>query len=51
MESTPDTPKAYERNAFLFICVVLFPLLSVILVGGMGFCIWMFQLIFGPPGA
>lgn len=40
-----------ERRVFIFIAVFLFPLLSVILVGGYGFTIWMLQLIFGPPGA
>lgn len=41
--------KTEERNLFLFICVVLFPLLSIVLVGGMGFAIWIIQMIFGPP--
>jgi nitrate reductase NapE len=40
--------KKKERNAFLFITVVLFPLLSVAVVGGYGFAIWMTQLLFGP---
>jgi len=39
-----------ERRVFLFIAVFLFPILSVIFVGGYGFLIWMYQLIFGPPG-
>ena len=43
--------KKQERNAFLFIAIVLFPLLSVVLVGGMGFLIWITQIIFGPPSA
>ncbi|MGI9289719.1 MAG: periplasmic nitrate reductase, NapE protein [Gammaproteobacteria bacterium] len=40
-----------ERRVFLFICVFLFPALSVILVGGYGFAIWIMQMIFGPPSA
>ena len=40
-----------ERRVFLFITVFLFPVLSVILVGGYGFLIWFLQLLFGPPGA
>lgn len=43
--------KRGERRVFLFIAVLLFPILSIILVGGYGFLIWMTQLIFGPPGA
>lgn len=42
--------KNEERNAFLFLTVVLFPVLSVALVGGYGFAIWISQLLMGPPG-
>ena len=42
--------KAEERNLFLFITVILFPMLSIMLVGGLGFIIWISQLILGPPG-
>jgi nitrate reductase NapE len=42
--------KRGERRVFIFITVILFPVLSFILVGGYGFAIWMLQLIFGPPG-
>lgn len=40
-----------ERRVFLFITVFLFPILSVILVGGYGLLIWLMQMFFGPPGA
>ena len=43
--------KRGERRVFLFITVFLFPALSVILVGGYGFAIWILQMIFGPPGS
>ena len=43
--------KQQERRLFLFIAIVLFPLLSVALVGGYGLIIWISQLIFGPPSA
>jgi len=39
-----------EWRLFLFIVVLLFPLLSVALVSAYGFSIWMYQLIAGPPG-
>ena len=39
-----------ELRAFLFLTVVLFPLLSVLLVSGYGFAVWIWQMIFGPPG-
>ncbi len=41
--------RAEERNLFLFITILLFPILSVVLVGGYGFLIWIMQIIFGPP--
>jgi len=41
--------KRGERRVFLFVAVFLFPALSVILIGGYGFLIWILQMIFGPP--
>ena len=46
----PDT-KLRELFAFLFLTVLLAPAVSVALVGGYGFAIWIYQLIAGPPGA
>lgn len=45
-----EKTKKQEWLAFLFITVVLFPILSVIVVGGYGFIIWILQMYFGPPG-
>ena len=39
-----------ERRIFLFICVFFAPIVSVALIGGYGFFIWLLQMIFGPPG-
>jgi nitrate reductase NapE len=47
-ENSPAS-KQEERRVFLFLVVFLAPILSVTLVGGYGFVIWMLQLIFGPP--
>lgn len=41
--------KSEERRAFLLLAVVLFPVLSVAIVGGYGFIVWMSQLVLGPP--
>jgi nitrate reductase NapE len=52
METQPqdhDTEKR-ERNTFIFLSVILGPVLAIAIVGGYGFMIWMGQLIFGPPG-
>ena len=43
--------KTDELQTFLFLTVVLAPILAVVCVGGYGFLVWMSQLIFGPPGA
>ena len=48
--SAAASEKKPELLSFLFLTVVLAPVLSVALVGGYGFAIWMIQLIAGPPG-
>jgi nitrate reductase NapE len=35
---------------FLFLTVVLAPLLAAAIVGGFGFAVWMWQMFSGPPG-
>lgn len=42
--------KRGERRVVIFICALLFPILSVMIVGGFGLTIWILQMIFGPPG-
>ena len=46
----PPADKDKETRLFLFLIVLFFPLLSIALVGGFGFIVWMLQLIMGPPG-
>ncbi len=46
-----DRPaRRHETIAFVLLSLVLFPVLSVIFVGGFGFIVWMRHLMFGPPG-
>jgi nitrate reductase NapE len=40
-----------ELRSFLFLSIVMGPILAVIVVAGYGFAVWMIQLISGPPGA
>lgn len=52
---TPDaadapSTKREEWRSFLFFTVVMAPVLAVIIVGGYGFLVWMYQLFAGPPG-
>ncbi|MDQ2076722.1 periplasmic nitrate reductase, NapE protein [Marinimicrobium sp. ABcell2] len=46
---TPKEEKRREWRLFLFIIILLFPILSVMIVGGFGFSVWMYQLVAGPP--
>jgi len=41
--------KQEELRSFLFLTAVMVPVLSVIVVGGYGFLVWMYQLLAGPP--
>lgn len=45
-----DEEKKHELLAFLFLAVVLAPLLAVMIVGGYGFAVWIYQIFAGPPG-
>ncbi|MBT5940225.1 MAG: nitrate reductase [Rhodospirillaceae bacterium] len=40
-----------EFKAFLFATVFLAPILSIALVGGYGFLIWISQILVGPPAS
>lgn len=48
-EQVEPVSKSSEMRMFLFLAVLLAPILSVVLVGGYGFTIWMSQLLLGPP--
>lgn len=39
-----------ELLLFLFVTFVLFPVLTIGLVGGYGLLVWIYQMIMGPPG-
>jgi len=49
-EGAPAT-RGEELRAFLFLTVVLAPVLAVMIVGGYGFLVWMYEVVTGPPGA
>ena len=42
--------RGQELRSFLFLSVVMAPVLAGIIVAGYGFLVWMFQIITGPPG-
>jgi nitrate reductase NapE len=43
--------KTQELRSFLFLSVVMAPVLAVVFVSGFGFIVWMYQLVAGPPGS
>ncbi len=49
-EQTGDGKQA-EWRAFILLVVFLAPALSVAIVGGYGFIVWISQMILGPPGS
>ncbi len=54
-EEMPETavPRASRRGelfAFLILAVFIWPIVAVGVVGGYGFLVWMWQLVYGPPG-
>jgi nitrate reductase NapE len=45
----PDRDKASELKAFLFLTVVMAPVLAGIVIGTYGLMVWIYQLFAGPP--
>ncbi|AYF90754.1 periplasmic nitrate reductase, NapE protein [Pseudomonas sp. DY-1] len=43
-----DRSKRKETRLFLFLVACLFPILAVMIVGGYGFIVWIYQMIAGP---
>ena len=39
-----------ELIVFLVIVALIWPIVTVGIVGGYGFAVWMYQLVAGPPG-
>lgn len=39
-----------ELITFLVLAFGIWPVVAVAVVGGYGFMVWMYQIIFGPPG-
>jgi periplasmic nitrate reductase NapE len=47
---TEEADKKREWRAILLLGVILAPVLSIAIVGGYGFVVWISQMILGPPG-
>lgn len=48
-EARPDRRRK-ELLTFLLLAFGIWPVVAVGVVGGYGFLVWMWQIIFGPPG-
>lgn len=46
----PPHGRLQELAVFLTLAILIWPVLAAILVGGYGFAIWIFQIVFGPAG-
>jgi nitrate reductase NapE len=44
-----DLEKRRELFVFLFLTLVLAPVVAVLVVAGYGFLVWMIQIVTGPP--
>jgi nitrate reductase NapE len=47
MKAREPANKKQELRAFLFLTIVTAPVLSVMAVGGYGFCVWILQMLTG----
>ncbi|SMH30585.1 periplasmic nitrate reductase, NapE protein [Mesorhizobium australicum] len=52
--ASADIPPAKTRRrellTFLVLAFGIWPVVAVGVVGGYGFLVWMYQIVFGPPG-
>jgi nitrate reductase NapE len=48
--AVPARTRRTEIVAFAILAVLIWPFVAVAVVGGYGFLVWMYQIVFGPPG-
>lgn len=46
-ETSVPSLKQEEWRSFLFLAIVMAPILAIVVVGGYGFLVWMLQLLTG----
>lgn len=46
----PSRLRRRELLTFLVLAFGIWPIVAVGVVGGYGFLVWMWQIVFGPPG-
>ena len=52
VDGTPVRKRLRRRELLTFFVLAfgIWPLVAVAVVGGYGFLVWMWQIVFGPPG-
>jgi nitrate reductase NapE len=48
--AVPIRTRRGEILAFAILAIVIWPFVAVGVVGGYGFLVWMYRIVFGPPG-
>jgi len=48
-EKPPEFSKSEELRSFLFLTVVMAPVITGMIIVGYGFLVWIYQLLSGPP--
>lgn len=51
LHDSPPSTRTEELRSFLFLSVVMAPVVAVMVVAGYGFAIWIYQMFAGPPGS
>jgi len=49
VEQVTPQRRLEERRSFLFLTAVMVPALTVMLIVGYGFAVWVYQMFAGPP--
>jgi nitrate reductase NapE len=54
VKNPDEVPASRQRRmeiaALIFVTVIFMPALTVAIVGGYGFSVWVYQMVAGPPG-
>jgi nitrate reductase NapE len=50
-QESPELRRTEEFRTFIFLTVIMAPVLAVMGVGGYGFIVWVYQMFAGPPGS
>lgn len=51
LSQSPPSTRSEELRSFVFLSVVMAPVIAGLLVAGYGFIVWVYQMFAGPPGS